>query len=53
MTIRLVECPRSAQFLFSLLGLIALALLAIVAARRHPQLLVAIAWLILPIASNS
>ena len=45
---RLVESPRSAQFLFSLLGLIALALLAIVAARRHPPLLVAIAWLILP-----
>jgi len=45
---RLVESPGSAQFLLPLAALIALASLAILAARRHPPLWVALAWLILP-----
>jgi protein O-mannosyl-transferase len=45
---RLIESPRSAQFLLAVLGLVAWGLLAIVAARRDPTLLLAIAWLVLP-----
>jgi tetratricopeptide (TPR) repeat protein len=46
--LRLIESPNSAQFLPTLVILIALAALAVIAARRDPRLWVAIAWLILP-----
>lgn len=45
---RAVESSNSGQFLLTLLILIALASLAVVAARRDPRLWVAFAWLILP-----
>jgi len=44
----LVESAGSAQFLFSLLALIALASAAVVAAKRDTKLWVAFAWLIFP-----
>jgi tetratricopeptide (TPR) repeat protein len=44
----LVESVGSAQFLFSLLTLIALAALAFAVANRDPKLWVAFAWLLLP-----
>ncbi|MGA8866598.1 MAG: tetratricopeptide repeat protein [Candidatus Sulfotelmatobacter sp.] len=47
--LRLVELPIGAQFLLPLLLVVALAWLAVVAARRDPRLWVALAWLILPI----
>ena len=45
---RLIEAP-SAQFLLTLLAVLALAALAITAARRDPRLWTAFAWLILPV----
>jgi tetratricopeptide (TPR) repeat protein len=44
----LIQSPINGQFLFTCLALIALASLAITAARRDPTFWVAIAWLILP-----
>jgi protein O-mannosyl-transferase len=45
---RLIQSASSSQFLLTCLALIALASLAITAARREPTLWVAIAWLVLP-----
>jgi len=46
--VRLIEFP-GVQFFLTLLALLALAWIAIAAARRDPRLWVALAWLILPI----
>ena len=46
--LRLIESPGSAEFLFTVLGLIALVSLAVAAARRDPTLWIATAWLVLP-----
>ena len=45
----LVNAASSAEFLISSAILVALAWLAVIAARRNPRLWIAIAWLILPL----
>lgn len=45
---RLVESPASTQFLLPLVVLLGLASLALLAAKRNPPLLVAVAWIIMP-----
>jgi hypothetical protein len=47
--LRLIESPTDAQFLASVAILAALSVLAVVAARRNPQLWIPFAWIIFPI----